>query len=169
MVKYQFDKFNGWVSYTYSRSEREIKGVNNDERFLAPYDKPHDVSVVFNYDINDRLSIGGTWVFYTGLPGTFPQGYAGIGNAYIPIYSDRNAERYPDYHRMDLSLTWKNKPLGSKKKFLSDWNLSVYNVYNRHNAWSINFEQDEQNPNKTVAMKTYLFPVLPTVTYNFRF
>jgi hypothetical protein len=170
MVRYQFDKISGWASYTYSHTERKIEGINDNNSFLAPYDKPHDVSIVFNYDVLERLSIGATWVYSSGLPGTFPQTMAEILNNYVPVYSGRNEQRYPAYHRMDFSLTWKNKPWGKgERKVLSDWNLSVYNLYNRHNAWSINFEQDAVNPNQINTMKTYLFGIFPTVTYNIKF
>ncbi|MFO7863206.1 MAG: TonB-dependent receptor [Salinivirgaceae bacterium] len=173
MVKYQFEKINGWVSYTYSNTELEMEHLNEGKPYLAPYDKPHDVSVVFNYNVLDRLTIGATWVYSSGLPGTFPQGMADFMGTYIPIYSGRNEQRYPNYHRMDLALTWENKPKVSKRfnsrKFESSWNLSIYNVYNRHNTWAINFVQDENDPNQVYAEKTYLFGILPTVTYNFNF
>jgi hypothetical protein len=170
MLRYQFDKISGWASYTYSHTERQIDSINDGNSFLAPYDKPHDVSVVLNYDILKRLSIGATWVYSSGLPATFPQGMAKYYGNYVPIYSGRNEQRYPAYHRMDLALTWENKPWGKgERKILSNWNLSVYNVYNRHNAWSINFEQDADQPDKIYAEKTYLFSILPTVTFNLKF
>lgn len=170
MARYQFDKFSGWASYTYSRTERKIDSINGGKSFLAPYDKPHDVSIVLNYDILKRLSIGATWIYSTGLPGTFPQYMAKQFGNYVPIYSARNAQRYPAYHRMDLSLIWENKPWGKGvNKVLSNWNLSVYNLYNRHNAWAINFEQDVNQPDKIYAEKTYLFSILPTVTFNLKF
>lgn len=170
MVRYQFDKISGWASYTYSHTERKIDEINEGESFLAPYDKPHDVSFVMNYDILERLSIGATWVYSSGLPATFPQGVAGWDGSYIPIYSGRNEQRYPAYHRMDLALTWENKPWGKgDRKVLSNWNLSVYNLYNRHNAWSINFEQDPNRPDQIYAEKTYLFSILPTITFNVKF
>lgn len=170
MMKYQFDKTSGWVSYTYSKAEREITGVNEGKTFLAPYDKPHDVSIVFNYQLLKRLTLGATWVYSSGLPGTFPVGMAEYYNTYVPIYSGRNEQRYPDYHRMDLSLTWQNRPITLlKRKVETDINLSVYNVYNRHNAWAINFEQDDENTDQIYAEKTYLFGTLPTLTINFKF
>ncbi|HKK58140.1 MAG TPA: TonB-dependent receptor [Salinivirga sp.] len=170
MVKFQFERFNGWASYTYSHAERKINGVNEGEPFLAPYDKPHDVSIVLNYEIMKRLSVGATWVYSSGLPATFPRGMAEVYGNYVPIYSDRNEDRYPDYHRMDLSLTWENKPMmAGDRKVESNWNLSVYNLYDRHNAWAINFEQDKQNPHKIYAEKTYLFGILPTVSFNIKF
>ncbi len=158
----------GWLSYTYSRAFRVIPEINSGDRYNAPYDKPHSVNIVVNYDFSKRVSASATWVYATGLPVTFPTGRAVIGNAIIPIYSNRNAYRMPDYHRMDVSVSLKGKDKPGKK-WHGEWNLSVYNVYNRHNAWSISFTQDAVNPNVTYAEKTYLFAVIPAFTYNFKF
>lgn len=158
----------GWISYTYSRSFRVIPEINSGNRYNAPYDKPHAVNVVVNYDFSKRVSASATWVYSTGLPVTFPTGRAEIGNAIIPIYSTRNAYRMPDYHRMDLSVSLKGKDKPGRK-WHGEWNFSVYNAYNRHNAWSISFTHDSVDPNVTYAEKTYLFAVIPALTYNFKF
>jgi len=168
MVRKNEGKLTGWVSYTYSRSFRIIPGINEGNRYNAPYDKPHSVNIVVNYDISRRLMASATWVYATGLPVTFPTGRAIVGNAILPIYSNRNAYRMPDYHRLDVSVTLlgKDKP---GRRWHGEWNLSVYNAYNRHNAWSINFTQDSMDPNVTYAEKTYLFAIIPALTYNFKF
>lgn len=168
LIRKNSGRLTGWISYTYSRSFREIPEINDGNRYNAPYDKPHALNIVMNYDFSKRISASATWVYATGLPVTFPTGRAVIGNAIIPIYSNRNAYRMPDYHRLDLSVTLKGKEKPGKK-WHGEWNLSIYNVYNRHNAWSINFTQDSQNPNVTYAEKTYLFAVVPAITYNFKF
>jgi len=161
-------RFNGWLSYTYSRSWRTVETINDGNRYAAPFDKPHGVNLVLNYQLGKRVEASATWVYTTGLPVTFPTGRAVIGNTIIPIYSDRNAYRMPDYHRLDLSVTLKPKEKPGKKWY-GEWNLSVYNAYNRKNAWSINFETDPADPYRTYAVKTYLFSVIPALTYNFRF
>jgi hypothetical protein len=74
----------------------------------------------------------------------------------------------PDYHRLDLSLTFRGK-IRPERKWHGEWNLSVYNAYNRHNTWSINFVEDDNDPNLIRAEKTYLFAVIPAITYNFKF
>jgi len=168
MVRKNDGRLTGWLSYTYSRAFREIPEINDGNRYRAPYDKPHTLNIVVNYDISKRISASATWVYATGLPVTFPTGRAVIGNAIIPIYSNRNAYRMPDYHRLDLSVTMKGKEK-SGKRWHREWNLSVYNAYNRHNAWSINFTHDENDPNVTYAEKTYLFAIIPALTYNFKF
>jgi hypothetical protein len=168
MVRKNDGHFTGWISYTYARSFRIIPEINDGNKYRAPYDKPHSVNIVMNYEISKRLTASATWIYATGLPVTFPTGRAVISNAIIPIYSNRNEYRMPDYHRLDISVTLKGKEK-TGKKWLGEWNLSVYNVYNRHNAWSINFTHDANNPNVTYAEKTYLFSVIPALTYNFKF
>jgi hypothetical protein len=168
MLRKNEGQLTGWICYTYSRSFRIIPGINDGNRYNAPYDKPHAVNFVANYDISKRVTASATWVYATGLPVTFPTGRAIVGNAIIPIYSNRNAYRMPDYHRLDLSVSLKGKDKPGKK-WRGEWNLSVYNAYNRHNAWSINFTQDSKDPNITYAEKTYLFAIIPALTYNFKF
>ncbi len=168
MVRKDAGRLTGWFSYTYSRTFRIVDEINNGRRYSAPYDKPHSVNIVANYDISKRLTASSSWVYATGLPVTFPTGRAVIGNSIIPVYSDRNSYRMPDYHRLDLSVTLKGKTKPGKK-WNYDLNFSVYNVYNRHNAWSVNFVSDDTDPNITYAEKTYLFSIIPAVTYSVKF
>jgi hypothetical protein len=89
-----------------------------------------------------------------------------IGNVILPIYSDRNTERYPDYHRLDLSYTHKLRKHG---RYEQELNFSLYNAYGRHNTWAIRFQQDNDDPKKTQAQNVYLFSIVPSITYNFKF
>ncbi|MCX6243978.1 MAG: TonB-dependent receptor [Bacteroidetes bacterium] len=168
LVRLNEKKLNGWVSYTYSRVFRQVAEINNGNFYPAPYDKPHNVAIVLNYRISKRFLVSANWVYSTGNPLTFPIGRAEIGGKIFPIYSDRNAYRYQAYHRLDLSMTFysKQKP---GRKFAWDLNASIYNVYNRHNTWSIEFVQDKVNPNVTSAERVYLFGIIPSVTFNFHF
>lgn len=168
LVRKNEGKLNGWVSYTYSRSWRQVDEINNGKKYPAPYDKPHTLNIVMNYAFSKRVEASLTWVYATGLPVTFPIGRVVYGNSIVPIYSDRNEYRMPDYHRMDfaISLKGKEKP---NRRWNGEWNLSIYNVYNRKNAWSINFEYDPEIDYKTYAVKTYLFSIIPAITYNFKF
>ncbi len=172
MVNLNMNRLSGWVSYTWSRSWREIEEINNGNKYPSPYDRPNDISVVLNYDLSKRVSFGATWVYMTGSPVTFPTGRFVYGNVITPVYSDRNSYRLPDYHRLDLSFTLRGKDKPGKKWF-GEWNISVYNAYARKNAWVINFEQETDvngnNTNETYAEMTYLFGIIPSVTYNFRF
>jgi len=168
MTRYNRGKWTGWLSYTWSRSRRKVNEINNNEWYYSPYDLTHDVSIVASYRLSPRLLLSGNWVFTTGAPVTFPVGRFESGNDLIPIYSERNAERMPDYHRLDVGITWKGKE-NPQKKWQGEWVFSAYNAYARKNAWSIYFEQDENNPHRTKAMKSYLFSIIPAITYNFRF
>lgn len=168
MIRKNTGRLGGWISYTWSRSWRTIAEINDGQKYPAPYDKPHSIAIVVNYSITPRLEASANWVYSTGLPVTFPTGRAVIGNAVVPVYSDRNAYRMPDYHRLDCAITLKGKEKQGKK-FHQEFNLSVYNAYARKNAWSINFVQDSKDPNVTFAVKTYLFSIIPALTYNFNF
>lgn len=168
LVRKNDGKLNGWVSYTLSSTTRKVAEINNGKSYRAPYDKPHNISIVLNYELSERMLISANWVYATGAPVTFPTGRAVVGNVILPIYSDRNAYRLPDYHRLDLAFTLKSK-IRENRKWQGEWNFSVYNAYARKNAWSINFEQDTDNPMRTYAVKTYLFSIIPAITYNFKF
>jgi hypothetical protein len=172
--KYQLKKLSGWISYTLSRTERKTNtlfpedGVNHNNTYLASWDKPHNLAIVLNYNLSKRIIIGANWVYSTGSAVTFPVGRIEVGNKYIPIYSDRNDYRLPDYHRLDVSVTLlgKEKP---GKNWNWDLNFSAYNAYARKNAWVINFKSETDNPNETYAEMTYLFSIVPAITFNFRF
>lgn len=160
--------FTGWLSYTYSRSFRIVPEINNGNKYPSLYDKPHSVNLVTTFTLTKRIAASATWTYATGLPLTLPTGRAILGNSIIPVYSDRNSYRMEDYHRLDLSVTLKGKEKAGKK-WHSDLNFSVYNVYNRHNAWAINIVPDDTDPYVTYAEKTYLFAVIPAITWNIRF
>ncbi|MDZ7741793.1 MAG: TonB-dependent receptor [Bacteroidota bacterium] len=168
LVKMQLKKLNGWISYTLSKSERRIPEINNGKAYRSPYDRPHDISVVLNYQINERWLIGANWVYMTGQPVTFPTGRFEYGNVIAPVYSSRNEYRLPDYHRLDLSVSLKGKQKPGRK-WQGEWNFSLYNAYGRKNPWVINFEQEPGNPDQTYAESTYLFGIVPSITYNFHF
>ncbi len=167
-VKYETAKLSGWVSYTYSKTMRDIPEINGGIPYSAPYDKPHDLAVVFNYDLSPQISVGANWIYSTGIPFTLPAGRYEIGGNILPLYTGRNEYRLPDYHRLDLSVTFRDKKKPGKKWF-SEWNISVYNAYARKNPWTLNFIQDENNPDVTYAEMTYLFSIVPAITYNFKF
>ena len=161
-------KLTGWISYTYSRAERTIQGINNNETYLAPYDRPSTIYIVGNYELNERISFGANFIYATGQPITYPIARMEVGNVILPVYSKRNEYRMPDYHRLDVSLTWKPKAK-KKRAWTGEWNFSVYNVYGHKNAWAINFVDDQDTAYKTKAEMTYLFTFVPSITYNFKF
>ncbi len=168
LIRKQTGKFTGWISYTLSKAERKITEINKGKVYPASYDKPHNIAIVVSYDFSKKINAAANWVYSTGTPVTFPVGRYEYGNMIVPIYSDRNEYRLPDYHRLDLSVTYKfgvDKTRGLR----SELNLSIYNVYNRKNTWMLLFSQDDEYPNITIAEKVYLFPILPSITYNFYF
>jgi hypothetical protein len=174
-------KFTGWLSYTLSKSENRFDELNDGEWYSAKQDRTHDISLVGMYALTDRIKLSSTFVFYTGNAVTFPTGKYQIDNQTINLYSDRNGSRMPNYHRMDVGLTLdgkkykevKNLESGEiekvKKKFTSSWNFSVYNLYARENAYSISFQEKEDNPSQTEIIQTSLFKIIPSITYNFKF
>jgi len=165
-VKKKTGKLNGWVGYTLARSERKIPGINNGNYYPAKQDRTHEISVVSIYELSKKLTISGTWIYYTGNAVTFPAGKYTVDDQVFFYYPERNANRMPDYHRLDLGLTWTRKKTERKE---SSWNLSIYNAYNRANAFSINFQEDPEDPTKTQAVQTTLFKIIPSISYNFKF
>ena len=167
-VKYEASGFSGWISYTLSRTMREIPEINGGSPYPAPYDKPHDLALVASYDISQRITLGANWIYNTGLPYTLPSGRYVVGGNIIPLYTGRNQYRLPDYHRLDISLTIKGKEK-PERRWRGEWNISVYNAYARKNVWTLNFVQDQAQPDVSYAEMTYLFSIVPAITYNFKF
>ena len=178
LVKIKKEKYSGWIGYTWSQSWRKIGEINDGHKYLSPYSHEHDISIVLNRKIGKRGRLGVNWVYQSGSPMTSPTGrqfiagYDVNGNVVdgdvVPVYSGRNRERMPDYHRMDISYTLKTKNK-KNRKWQGEWNFALYNAYGRKNAWSIFYEQDEDNAYEIKAKKTYLFQFVPSITYNFKF
>jgi len=167
-LRYTDKRFSGWLSYTWSRTIRHLDEVNDGIPYPAPYDKPHDLALVGSYDISDRISVSANWIFSSGLPFTLPTGRYKIQGNIIPLYTGRNQYRLEDYHRLDVAIIIREKA-SSRKPWRGEWNFSVYNAYARKNTWTLNFVQDSEDPNRTYAEKTYLFSIIPAITYNFNF
>jgi outer membrane receptor for monomeric catechols len=167
MLRKNVGRLSGWLSYTYSISRRKVDDINNNEWYRSPFDKPVNVSLVLSYELSPKWTISGNWVYATGTPVTYPTGRFKVENSYVPIYSGRNENRYPDYHRLDLSATWNLSKPG--KRFKHDLNFSVYNAYGRKNPWMIYFNQEEDKPDTSYAEMVYLFSFVPSITWNFTF
>ena len=162
LVRKRYGPISGWIGYTLSKTQEQLADINNGQPFPARQDRTHDVSIVAIYDYSNTWTFSATWVYNTGNAVTFPSGNYFIEGRLVPFYTERNGYRMPSYHRLDLSATW---TLGPK----SNLNFSVYNVYDRQNAYSIIFRRDPNDPNKTQAVQTTFFPIIPSVTYNFTF
>ncbi len=166
IFKKKTGKFTGWISYTLSKTERQIDGINNNEWYNAKQDRTHDVSVVTIYQINPRWSLSGLFIYNTGNAVTFPTGKYTLNGNTVYQYGNRNADRMPANHRLDLSATYDFK---KKRSYESSLNFGVYNVYGRENAYTITFRDVENDTTKTEAVQTSLFRWVPSITYNFKF
>ncbi len=167
MVKKNTGRLTGFLNYTLSRSERTIPEINGGKAYLAPYDKTHVVNFVASYELSRKVNVSAIWVFATGNPTTYPTGRFEVDGEYFPIYSGRNEYRKPNYDRLDLSLTYVPNP-DSQKRWKGEWNFSIYNVYARKNPWTITFNQDDVTKLPYAEM-IYLFGIVPSITYNFKF
>lgn len=166
LFKKNVGKLTGWVGYSLSKSERKIDGINNNQWYNTRQDKTHDISIVTMYKLNEKWSLSANWVFSTGSAVTFPTGKYKVLDENYFYYSDRNANRMPAYHRLDLGAT---RTLKKTKRFSSELSFSLYNAYGRENAYRLEFKDDEKNPDRTVAVKTVLFRFIPSMSYDFKF
>lgn len=165
-VKKRNGRLNGWISYTLSKTERKIPGINYDRWYNSRQDRTHDVAIVAMYQAGKKWLLSATWIYYTGDAVTYPAGKYTINGQVYFYYTDRNSYRMPDYHRLDLGATLQLK---KKKRFTSELNISVFNAYNRANAYEIEFRKSETDPDRTEAVQTSLFKMVPSISYNFKF
>ncbi len=174
-------KFNGWLSYTLSKSERKVDGLNEGGKwFLNRYDQTHILNLVGFYEPNSRWSFSGNFVYRTGTPGTFPTNrfsFQGINSIGDNATSSRNNIRITPYWRLDLSATLqgkKTKRNGKVRKNKDYWVFSVYNLFGRRNAYSIQYQADddgvEDTSNITKAVRLSIVgSIIPSISYNFKF
>ena len=165
-LKKKYGRLNGWIGYTLSKAEQQISGINNGNWYLSPQDRTHDISVVVIYQLAKKWTLSSTFVFYTGSPVTFPSGKYEEGNQVLYYYTERNGYRMPPYNRLDIGLTWQRK---KTEHFESSWSFSIYNVYDRMNAYTITSQPNPNNPSETQAVQTSLFGIIPSISYNFKF
>ena len=166
LLKKKEGRLTGWIGYTLSKTERKIEGINGNNWYNARQDRTHDISVVGIYELNDRWSISGVFVYNTGDAVTYPTGKYNLQGQTLYQYAARNENRMPAYHRLDFSGTYeKNKT----KRMHGSWNFSLYNVYGRENAYRISFKDDPNDPTRTQIIRTALFKWVPSVTYQFKF
>ncbi|WPR70369.1 TonB-dependent receptor [Flavobacterium sp. NG2] len=174
MLKKNTGKFNGWVSYTLSRAEQQTPGrtatetgINDGKWYKSGFDKLHNLSITSTYLLNNKWSFGSVFSLQSGQPVTYPNGQYEYGGIIIPSFGNRNEERLPTYHHLDLSATYTPKP-NKQKGWQGEWIFSIYNVYNRQNAASINFRQNVDT-GINEAVKFSIFGAVPGITYNFKF
>lgn len=169
-------KFSGFLSYTLSKVMRDVPGVNNNKEFRANHDRRNVINMAVTYDHSERWQFGSIFTYSTGRPITLGPGRYEFGDYNVTMIAERNGYLLPAYHRLDLSATWNKKPKHPERRWRGQYVFSVYNVYNRHNPFTIytRVKQDEDgNPvgdgTQKEARMIYLFPIFPSFTYNFKF
>lgn len=172
-------KFTGWISYAWSRSMKQIADVNNGNTFPAAYDRPHNFSLTLSYATSKHWSFSSHWMYLTGAPFSSPTGFYYVNGYSVPVYGEKNNDRYPDYHRLDVSVSFAlSKP---EKRFQHNLILTVYNAYGRHNPFAVNFNKTVDDNEKIVVPANLEGDVeriitsmsvagaIPSLNYTFRF
>lgn len=175
-IRKQRGRTTGWLSYTLSKSERRADNVNNGEWYNFRFDRTHYFTFVLSHEFSKRISAGANFVYATGEAFTIAQQRNNLFGESEPFifYGKRNAARFPDYHRLDLSVTilqkkTEAKPLWifKKRPFEGSWVFSLYNAYGRKNAYTLDYSANEQGVPR--VYQWYLFTYVPSITYNFKF
>ncbi len=174
MLRKNEGKLNGWISYTLSKSEQQTPGrtpdelgINNGDWYNSVFDKLHNVAVTSAYNLNKKWSFGANFIFQTGQPVTYPTGQYQYLDINVPSYGLRNENRLSAFHHLDISATL-TPHKNNNRNWKTEWVFSIYNLYNRRNAASINFRQNADS-GANEAVRTSIFGIVPAVSYNFKF
>jgi len=173
-------KLQGWISYTLSRAEMKVDGINNNEWYPTRYDQLHNLKFAGFYKLNNRWSFSSTFTFLSGTPTTYPTNRLDVQDYLIPYnyYYSRNNKRIPSSHRLDLSVTLNSKKYnkkGKEKKYRDYWVFGVYNLYARRNPFSVYFSQGTDRPIADEPIPAYatqlaiIGTIVPGISYNFKF
>ena len=185
-INKKIGRSTGWIGYTWSKTERRFDEILDGAYFPARYDRRHDVSIVLSHRLNDKWTFGATWVYGTGDAISLPESWYLLPQegVFLFEYADRNSQRMRDFHRFDLSATLYVDPYRTKINVVSgevekikrgwetNWNFSVYNAYNRANPYILYYDIFAEPGNEDANIKVKqlsLFPILPSVTWNFKF
>jgi hypothetical protein len=170
-LKRRRGEWTGWLGYTWSKTDREFADLNNGSPFPSRYDRRHDLSLILEWTLNDRWKFGGTFIYGTGNAITVPAQRYFVDGTLLDVYGPRNGFRMPAYHRADFGATHTPRPKKGKVRH-GQWVFSVFNLYNRQNPYFIYFGNDGDLSEGTLDVQAYqvsLFPILPSVTWNFKF
>ncbi len=172
-------RITGWVSYTRSMVYNQFEELNQGQEYPAFYHRPHDFSIFFSWLMSPKTILSANWIYHTGSAITTPIGFYYYQGAMVPQYGSKNNDRLPDYHRLDISFTWL---IGNPAhRYQHSLNFSIYNLYNRHNPISINFNkiknadgefvvpQNLNGVNEIISSQKYVSGFLPSITYKFKF
>jgi hypothetical protein len=175
MVTKKEGRLTGMASYTWSKALRQIEGVNQGREYVANYDRRNVVNMNAAFELNDKWTFGGAFTYSTGRPTTVPSGKYEYGEYNPDQVSERNGYRLPAFHRLDLSATL-NPRKNATRKWKGQWIFSLYNVYSRKNAFTVYTRTKKDSDGDIIgdgtqkeARMVYLFPFMPSVTYNIKF
>lgn len=177
-LKKDAGRLRGWTGYSYSRTKQKFSDINQGNEFSAFYDRPHQMNFVLAYDLSLRWNLGMNWSYSTGTPYSSPISFYSYNGQEVPLYGQKNNDRLPDYHRLDVSATWRlNK--NPEKKFQHSLSFSVYNFYGRKNPVFVNYNKSQTGSTTfsipanlldatRVTSQFYLFQFTPSISYNFK-
>jgi hypothetical protein len=165
-------RWTGWISYTLAWTRRIFKDLNNGLEYPAKFDQRHNISVTSTYELNKKWTLSGVFVFGSGNRISLPTELYVIDNGLYQNYDQLNNYSLPPYHRLDLAAIYVPKP-DSKKKWKGSWTFSIYNVYSRQNPYLVYLDTqgglNTQNGVELKVKQVSIFPILPSITYNFKF
>lgn len=174
LIRKNSGRFKGWLSYTLSRTEQKVEGrtavetgINNGDWYKTGFDKMHNLAIVANYKWTEKWRFSANLMYQTGQPVTYPDGQYEYEGITVPNFSSRNDNNLPSYHRIDVSATLtpnRNK----RRKWKAEWVFGIYNIYNRQNAASITFRQNQETGSNE-ALRLSIFGIVPSATYNVKF
>lgn len=166
--KVEGKRLTGWLTYTLSKSVRQIDGINQNRPYPTSFDRRHNFFTALNYKAGKRVRLSANWTYSSGIAFSFPVGKYAIGNNVFPYFSSRNGFRLPANHRLDLSITvYRERTKDQPNE--SSFTFSLYNAYFRKNAIAYVFRQSDSSASATETVKLFLPPTIPSFTYNFKF
>lgn len=168
-------KLRGWLSYTYSNTEKTIEGINNNKSYPVPYNKNHNFSTTLSYQLSKRTNFSSVFKYTSGGFITIPEGTFNYYGTAFNYYSSRNGYQLPDYHRLDIAINVQSRK-NKNRNWQGEWSYGIYNIYDRKNVFSLFLSKGGQvsdwydyNLNRTEASKMYLYGISPFISYNFKF
>jgi hypothetical protein len=171
-VQKKAGRHTGWISYTWSKSTRQFPDLNFGNPFPYRYDRRHNIAIVYDLAISERIDFSAVWVYHTGtaitLPAsTYPKAIWDVNNPgydeFVKHYPGRNSSRMKDYHRLDVSVSFKKDTRWGQRK----WVFGLYNAYSRLNPTYVEFNDDDNVDRKFKQLS--LFPIIPNISYQFKF